>query len=64
MKSEFKIYKKGVTSEPVTIMSKEGEPFNKDQKIKKYESLGYLVTPVTVEDCYSPIYEPSEFETY
>lgn len=44
MKNEFKIYKKGTTTNgKVTILSKEGEPFNKKAKIKKYLDLGYKV---------------------
>jgi hypothetical protein len=44
MKKEFKIYKKGTTSKgKVTIISKEGEPFNKKAKIQKYLALGYKV---------------------
>ena len=43
MKPEFKIFKTGSTEEPITIMSKEGESFDRDAKIKKYLSLGYKV---------------------
>ena len=43
MKPEFKIYKKGRTMGKVTILSKEGEPFNKTAKIHFYISLGYRV---------------------
>ena len=43
MKKEFKIYKKGVTDKIITIISKKGEPFNRDQKIDKYLLLGYTV---------------------
>ena len=43
MKKEFKIFKSGVTETKVTILSKVGEEFNKEQKIKKYILLGYEV---------------------
>ena len=44
MKKEFKIYKEGVTTEgKVTILSKVGESFNKEEKIQKYLFLGYTV---------------------
>ena len=43
MKPEFKIYKKGTTKGMVVICSKEGEPFDKEAKIKKYLMLGYSV---------------------
>jgi hypothetical protein len=43
MKKEFKIYKKGTTDKKLTIMSKDGEPFDRQAKIKKYLSLGYKV---------------------
>jgi hypothetical protein len=44
MKREFQIFKEGTTTNgKVTIVSKEGEPFNKDAKIKFYLSLGYNV---------------------
>ena len=42
-KKEFKIYKKGRTDGKVTILSKEGEPFNRTAQIHKYMSLGYRV---------------------
>ena len=42
-KREFKVFKKGRTTAWIWIMSKKGEPFNKDAKIKKYLSLGYQV---------------------
>jgi hypothetical protein len=42
-KKEFKIYKKGITDKKVTILSKKGEKFNKEFKIKKYLSLGFKV---------------------
>ena len=44
MKAEFKIFKQGVTTNgPVTILSKDGEPFNRDFKIAKYIYLGYTI---------------------
>ena len=43
MKKEFKIYKEGTTSDKITILSRDGEEFNKKSKIKKYLSLGYKV---------------------
>ncbi len=44
MKKEFQIYKEGVTTNgKVTILSKDSEPFDKEQKIKKYLYLGYKV---------------------
>jgi hypothetical protein len=43
MKKQFKIYKKGRTDGKVTILSKEGEPFDKTAKIHHYLSLGYRV---------------------
>ena len=45
MKTEpqFKVFKKGVTTEPSTIVKVEGQPFDKEQKIAKYKMLGYTV---------------------
>lgn len=44
MKPEFKIYKSGVTEGgKVTIMSKNGEPFDREAKIRKFIALGYFV---------------------
>lgn len=44
MKKEFQIYKEGTTYlGKVTILSKEGEAFNRAEKIKKYLYLGYEV---------------------
>ncbi len=43
MKKEFKIYKAGMTDSKITILSKIGEDFNREEKIKKYLSLGYEV---------------------
>jgi hypothetical protein len=44
MINQFKIYKKGTTTNgKVTIVSKEGEPFNRKAKIEKYQYLGYKV---------------------
>jgi hypothetical protein len=40
---EFIIYKEGVTTDKVTILSKDGEPFDRELKIAKYLQLGYLV---------------------
>lgn len=42
-KREFQIYKEGITSERVTIVSKPNEPFDKGAKINKYLGLGYSV---------------------
>ena len=42
MKREFYIYKNGVTTKgKICILSKENEPFNYDEKVKFYLSLGY-----------------------
>ena len=44
MKPEFKIYKSGTTvGGKVTILSKIGEPFDREAKIKKFIALGYFV---------------------
>ncbi len=43
MKKEFKIEKDGRTSGKVTIISKPELPFNREAKIKFYQSLGYTV---------------------
>ena len=43
MKKEFQIFKHGVTKERVTILSKEGEVFDRKAKIRKYKDLGYQV---------------------
>lgn len=44
MKNEFQIYKEGMTPNGrITILSKEGENFNKHSKIMKYLYLGYRV---------------------
>lgn len=43
MKPQFKIYKRETTKGKVTILSKEGEPFDRNAKIQKYLSLGYRV---------------------
>lgn len=43
MKKEFYIYKEGTTSGRVTIMSKNGEPFDRTAKIQKFLALGYKV---------------------
>lgn len=43
MKKEFYVYKEGTTSERVAIMSKEGEPFDREAKIRKYIWLGFTV---------------------
>jgi hypothetical protein len=42
-KKEFTIFKQGMTHEPVTILSKEGERFDRDAKIDFYLYLGYAV---------------------
>jgi hypothetical protein len=44
MTAEFEIYKEGTTDRKITILSKEGELFNKTEKIMKYLFLGYQVT--------------------
>ena len=46
MTPQFTVYKKGVTNEPITILSKDGEHFNKQTKIEKYLSLGYTVKEI------------------
>ena len=43
MKKEFQIFKAGRTAKPVTILSKIGVPFNREEKIKQYQFLGYQV---------------------
>jgi len=43
MKPQFKIFKAGRTADKITILSKDGEPFNREAKIKMYLSLGYKV---------------------
>ncbi len=43
MIKQFKIYKLGVTDSKITILSKIGERFNRDEKIKKYIFLGYEI---------------------
>ena len=43
MKQEFKIYNELTSSSKVTILSKDGEAFNKEAKIQMYLSLGYKV---------------------
>ena len=43
MKKKITIYKEGITATPITILSKEGEPFNREAKIQKYLGLGYTV---------------------
>ena len=43
MKQEFRIYKRGTTKGKITILSKEGELFNREAKIQKYLSLGFRV---------------------
>lgn len=44
MKKEFQVFKEGTTTKGnVTILSKEGESFNRQAKIQKYLSLGYKV---------------------
>lgn len=41
----FTIYKEGTTTNrPVKIMRKDGEDFDIEAKIAKYENLGYAVT--------------------
>lgn len=39
----FKIFKEGATEKPVTIVKKQGEPFNEVAKREKYKSLGYTI---------------------
>jgi len=43
MKKQFQIYKKGKTARMITICSKIGESFDREEKIKFYLSLGYRV---------------------
>ena len=43
MKREFQIFKQGVTDGKITILSKNGEYFNKSAKVAKYKYLGYTV---------------------
>ncbi len=43
MKKEFQVYKAGTTTNRVTILSVDGEPFDRIKKIKFYLSLGYNV---------------------
>jgi len=43
MKKEFQIFKAGRTAKPVTILSKIGEPFDREGKIRQYQFLGYQV---------------------
>lgn len=43
MTKEFQIEKAGMTNGKITILSKEGESFNRAVKITKYLSLGYSV---------------------
>jgi hypothetical protein len=40
---KFKIFKKGVTENPVTIYQKIGEDFNEKFKREKYLFLGYSI---------------------
>lgn len=44
---EFQVVKPGMTDKSVTIMSKAGEPFNRQAKIENYLSLGYTVIQQT-----------------
>jgi hypothetical protein len=46
-KKEFQIYKAGKTENRVSILSKDGEPFDRDAKIKTYIELGYTVYDLT-----------------
>lgn len=43
MKPKFKIYKEGVTDNPITIFQKIGEEFNEKFKREKYIFLGYTI---------------------
>lgn len=43
MKPEFKIFKEGTTDSPITILSKNGELFDREAKIKKYLFLGFRI---------------------
>jgi hypothetical protein len=45
---EFNIFKEGATDKPITIISKDGEPFDREERINFYRSMGYTVT--TLED--------------
>jgi len=43
MKREFQIFKQGMTSEKVTILSNSSESFDRNKKIKWFLYLGYQV---------------------
>ena len=43
MTKQFKIYHEGTTDDKVTIVSLQGQPFNKKAKIQMYLSFGYKV---------------------
>lgn len=43
MVKQFEIFKQGVTADWITIVSKQGEEFDRVKKIAKYLSLGYQV---------------------
>ena len=42
-KREFQIWQEGVTYRLITILSKNGEPFDRDAKISLYKWMGYTV---------------------
>lgn len=40
---EFYIFKPGITTEKILIISIDGESFDRQKKIEKYKFLGYIV---------------------
>ena len=45
MRAMFKVFKEGMTTEPITIL-KGHLPFNEKLKREKYISLGYVITEI------------------
>ena len=46
-KPEFKIFKEGMTTNgPVTILSRNDEPFDINKKMAFYRELGYKILPL------------------
>lgn len=43
MTKQFKIYKEGTTDSKITILSKDGEPFDRNAKIQMYLSLDFKI---------------------
>ena len=43
MKTMFKVFKKGTTEHPISILKADGEEFNMDAKRQKYIYLGYTI---------------------